>query len=63
MVLGALSNKTLSLGFRWMLRVLSASRELLHRVEILCGGEAGSRLAWKVLVARPGSATVTLQGH
>lgn len=41
MGLGVPSNKTPSLGFKWMLRILSASRELLRRAEILCGGEAG----------------------
>lgn len=40
MALGALSNKTLNLGFRWMQRIPSASQELLHRAETLCGGEA-----------------------
>lgn len=41
MGLGVLSNKTPSLGFRWMLSILSASQESLRRAEIPSGGEAG----------------------
>lgn len=53
----------MSLGFRWTPGVLPASQELLRRAEILCGGEAGQRLAWKLLVARHRSATEALLGH
>lgn len=61
--LGVPSNRIMSLGFRWTPGVLSASQELSRRAEILCGGEAGQRLAWKLLVARHGSATEALLGH